>query len=204
MRYFNSSSDGKNSDAATGYRFNNNNGYAKNAGEVDNSTWSAMFTYALGGHAFMVGHQQIGDDGGMVFLNQGNVTKNGTSTSSLEGNGGSSFYLFTDSMINGFNRAGENTTFGQYSYDFAKVGVPGLKAAIAYLHADDIRDRTTGKEEYSEWETDMRVDYVIQSGPMKGFGTTLRHGTYRADGDLNNSTNTDQTRLIFNYTYNFM
>ncbi|MCJ2370540.1 OprD family porin [Pseudomonas sp. RGM 3321] len=204
LRYFNSSSDGKNSDAATGYRFNNNNGYAKNAGEVDNSTWSAMFTYSLGGHALMVGHQQVGDDGGMVFLNQGNVTKNGTSTSSLEGNGGSSFYLFTDSMINGFNRAGENTTFGQYSYDFAKAGIPGLKAAIAYLHADDIRDRTTGKEEYSEWETDMRVDYVIQSGPLKGFGTTLRHGTYRADGDLNNSTNTDQTRLIFNYTYNFM
>ena len=204
LRYFNSSSDGKNSDAATGYRFNNNNGYAKNAGEVDNSTWSAMFTYSLGGHALMVGHQQVGDDGGMVFLNQGNVTKDGTSRTSLEGNGGSSFYLFTDSMINGFNRAGENTTFGQYSYDFAKVGVPGLKAAVAYLHADDIRDRTTGNEEYSEWETDMRVDYVIQSGPMKGFGTTLRHGTYRADGDLNNSTNTDQTRLIFNYTYNFM
>ncbi|WP_024646366.1 OprD family porin [Pseudomonas syringae] len=206
LRYFNSSSDGKNSDAATGYRFNNNNGYAKNAGEVDNSTWSAMFTYSLGGHALMVGHQQVGDNGGMVFLGQGSVTKNGTSTSSLEGNGGSSFYLFTDSMINGFNRAGENTTFGQYSYDFAKVGVPGLKAAIAYLNADDIRGNTaaTRNNEYSEWETDMRVDYVIQSGPMKGFGTTLRHGTYRADGDLNNSTNTDQTRLIFNYTYNFM
>ncbi|WP_439857500.1 OprD family porin [Pseudomonas syringae] len=206
LRYFNSSSDGKNSDAATGYRFNNNNGYAKNAGEVDNSTWSAMFTYSLGGHALMVGHQQVGDNGGMVFLGQGNVTKNGTSTSSLEGNGGSSFYLFTDSMINGFNRAGENTTFGQYSYDFAKVGVPGLKAAIAYLNADDIRGNTaaTRNNGYSEWETDMRVDYVIQSGPMKGFGTTLRHGTYRADGDLNNSTNTDQTRLIFNYTYNFM
>ncbi|EKG29953.1 OprD family porin [Pseudomonas avellanae] len=205
LRYFNSSSDGKNSDAATGYRFNNN-GYAKNTGEVDNSTWSAMFTYSLGGHALMVGHQQVGDNGGMVFLGQGSVTKDGTTRSSLEGNGGSSFYLFTDSMINGFNRAGENTTFGQYSYDFAKVGVPGLKAAIAYLNADDIRGNTaaTRNNSYSEWETDMRVDYVIQSGPMKGFGTTLRHGTYRADGDLNNSTNTDQTRLIFNYTYNFM
>ncbi|EGH03650.1 OprD family porin [Pseudomonas savastanoi] len=206
LRYFNSSSDGKNSDAATGYRFNNNNGYAKNTGEVDNSTWSAMFTYSLGGHALMVGHQQVGDNGGMVFLGQGSVTKDGTTRSSLEGNGGSSFYLFTDSMINGFNRAGENTTFGQYSYDFAKVGVPGLKAAIAYLNADDIRGNTaaTRNNSYSEWETDMRVDYVIQSGPLKGFGTTLRHGTYRADGDLNNSTNTDQTRLIFNYTYNFM
>ncbi|KWS20223.1 MULTISPECIES: OprD family porin [Pseudomonas syringae group] len=202
LRYFDSSSDGKNSSGAAGYGFNNNSGYAKTPGEVDNQTWSAMFTYSLGGHALMVGHQQVGDDGGFVNLNQGAVV-NGHNRA--EGNGGASFYLFTDSMINSFNRAGENTTFGQYSYDFAKVGVPGLKAAIAYLHADDIRDRTTGKEEYSEWETDMRVDYVIQSGPMKGFGTTLRHGTYRGDNDLNASTtNTDQTRLIFNYTYNFM
>lgn len=204
LRYFNSSSDGKNSNGAAGYRFNNNNGYAKNAGEVDNSTWSAMFTYTLGGNAFMVGHQQVGDDGGMVFLNQGSVTKNGTNIN--EGNGGASFYLFTDSMVNGFNRAGENTTFGQYSYDFAKMGVPGLKAAIAYLHAEDIRGNTaaTRNNDYSEWERDMRVDYVIQSGALKGFGTTLRHGTYRGDAGLNNSTNTDQTRVIFNYTYNFM
>ncbi|KPB33235.1 MULTISPECIES: OprD family porin [Pseudomonas] len=207
LRYFNSSSDGKNSDAATGYRFNNNSGYAKKTGEVDNTTWSAMFTYSLGGHALMVGRQQVGDDGGMVYLGQGNVTKNGTSTSSLEGNGGSSFYLFIDSMINGFNRAGENTTFGQYSYDFAKLGVPGLKASIAYLYGDDIkgaRGTTAFGNEYSEWERDMRVDYVVQSGPLKGLGTSLRRGNYRADGGLNNAADADQTRLIFNYTYNFM
>ncbi|RMV71104.1 Outer membrane porin, OprD family [Pseudomonas savastanoi pv. glycinea] len=174
---------------------------------MDNTTWSAMFTYSLGGHALMVGRQQVGDDGGMVYLGQGNVTKNGTSTSSLEGNGGSSFYLFTDSMINGFNRAGENTTFGQYSYDFAKLGVPGLKASIAYLYGDDIkgaRGTTAFGNEYSEWERDMRVDYVVQSGPLKGLGTSLRRGNYRADGGLNNAADADQTRLIFNYTYNFM
>lgn len=54
LRYFNSSSDGKNSEAAAGYRFNNNGGYASHTGEVDNQTWSAMFTYALGGHSLMV------------------------------------------------------------------------------------------------------------------------------------------------------
>jgi hypothetical protein len=202
LRYFDSSSDGKNGD--TGYVFNNNGGYAKNANEVDNKTWSAMFTYTLGGNAFMVGHQQIGDDGGFVNLSQGSVRKD-NGFGRLDGNGGSSFYLFTDSMIAQFNRAGTNTTFGQYSYDFAKVGVPGLKAAIAYLHGDDIKGvGATAGREFSEWERDMRVDYVIQSGPLKGFGTTLRHGTYRGDNDLAGSTNTDQTRLIFNYTYNFM
>jgi hypothetical protein len=203
LRYFNSSSDGKNSDGVTGYNFNNNNGYAKKQDEVDNQTWSAMFTYTLGGNAFMLGHQQVGDDGGFVSLNQGNVVDG---RGRGEGNGGASFYLFTDSMINGFTRAGENTSFGQYSYDFAKAGIPGLKAAIVYLHAEDIRGNTaaTRNNDYSEWERDMRVDYVIQSGPLKGFGTTVRHGTYRGDAGLNNSTNTDQTRVIFNYTYNFM
>ena len=201
LRYFNSSSDGKNGDV--GYRFNNNGGYAKNAGEVDNQTWSAMFTYSLGGHAFLVGHQQVGDDGGMVFLNQGNVTRNG-GTARPEGNGGSSVYLFTDAMVNNFTRAGENSTFGQYSYDFARVGIPGLKTAIAYIHAEDIKGTgATAGREFSEWERDVRVDYVIQSGPLKGFGTTVRHGSYRADSDLAGATDQDQTRVIFNYTYAF-
>ena len=196
LRYFDSSSDGRNGDA--GYRFNNNGGYAKNPGEVDNKTWSAMFTYTLGGSAFLLGHQQVGDDGGFVYLNQGSLLNDAGRN---EGAGGSSFYLFTDSMIHQFVRAGENTTFGQYSYDFTSLGVPGLKAAIAYLHGDDIKSATGGSET-SEWERDMRLDYVVQQGPLKGFGTTLRHGSYR--GSSTGIADQDQTRLIFNYTYNFM
>ncbi|WLI12885.1 MULTISPECIES: OprD family porin [Pseudomonas] len=196
LRYFDSSSDGRNGDA--GYRFNNNGGYAKTPGEVDNKTWSAMFTYTLGGSAFLLGHQQVGDDGGFVYMNQGSLLND---SGRNEGAGGSSFYLFTDSMIHQFVRAGENTTFGQYSYDFAALGVPGLKAAVAYLHGDDIKSATGGSDS-SEWERDMRLDYVVQQGPLKGFGTTLRHGTYR--GSSTGIADQDQTRLIFNYTYNFM
>ncbi|MDD2059411.1 OprD family porin [Pseudomonas sp. GD03860] len=197
IRYFDSSSDGKNGE--TGYAFNNNGGYAKNAGEVDNKTWSAMFTYSLGGHAFLLGHQQIGDDGGFVWLNQGSVVDgNGRN----EGAAGSSFYLFTDSMINQFARAGENTTFGQYSYDFARLGVPGLKTSISYLRGDDIRSNRGGSD-YSEWERDARIDYVIQEGTLKGLGASLRHGVYRG-GSSEASADQDQTRLIFNYTYSFM
>lgn len=203
LRYFNSSDDGKNGQA--GYVFNNNNGYAKTPGQVDNQTWSAMFTYSLGGHAILLGHQEVGDDGGMVFLNQGSVTRNGGSARP-EGNGGSSVYLFTDAMINSFTRAGENSTFGQYSYDFARVGIPGLKTAIAYIHAEDVKGQqgtVNAGRTFSEWERDMRVDYVIQSGPLKGFGTTLRHGSFRSDGGISRTDDQDQTRLIFNYTYAF-
>jgi hypothetical protein len=106
-------------------------------------------------------------------------------------------------MINQFARAGENTTFGQYSYDFARLGVPGLKAAFAYLHGTDIKAANTAvdKSDSSEWERDVRLDYVVQSGVLKGFGTSLRRGTYR--GDSGTPADQDQTRLIFNYTYAF-
>jgi hypothetical protein len=196
LRYFDSSSDGKNGEA--GYQFNNNNGFAKEKGVVDNTTWSAMFTYTLGGSAFLIGHQRVSDDGGFVFLNQGNlVNDNGNP----EGAGGSSFYSFTDATVGSFIRAGENTTFGQYSYDFASLGVPGLKASIAYLNGQDIKATNGIGKDLSEHETDARIDYVIQTGLLKGFGTTLRHGTYRG----NTSTlDQDQTRLIFNYTYSFL
>ncbi|WP_219063651.1 OprD family outer membrane porin [Pseudomonas sp. UMAB-08] len=202
LRYFNSSSDGKNSSDTAGYAFNNNGGYAKNKGEVDNNTWSAMFTYQLGGNAFLLGHQRVSSNGGFVYLNQGSVTTTGNAAGTNEGNGGPSFYLFTDSVINGFVRAGEDTTFGQYSYDFARAGIPGLKASISYLRGDNIKDAKLSGVEHSEWERDMRVDYVIQTGYLKGFGTTLRQGTYRGDGT--GIASQDQTRLIFNYTYSFL
>ena len=197
LRYFDSGSDGKNGDA--GYRFNNNNGYAKNLGEVDNQTWSATFTYTLGGSAFLLGHQRVNDDGGFVFLNQGSLIDD---KGRQEGAGGASFYSFTDATVGSFIRAGENTTFGQYSYDFAALGVPGLKASVAYLYGDNIKAKNGTSPDQSEWERDLRVDYTIQQGVLKGFGTTLRHGTYR--GSDTGIPSQDQTRLIFNYTYSFL
>jgi len=198
LRYFDSSSDGRNGDA--GYRFTQNGGYGKNLGKVDNKTWSAIFTYTLSSHAFTLGHQRVSDDGGFVWLNQGNVTDgNGRA----EGAGGSSFYLFTDSMINQFAKAGSNTTFGQYAYDFTKLGVPGLKASVTYLHAEDVRNKN-GSGTFSEWERDARIDYVVQEGVFKGLGTSLRHGVYRGTSDINSLPDQNQTRLIFNYTYNFL
>lgn len=132
-----------------------------------------------------------------MWLDQGTVTDG---RNRPEGNGGSTFYLFTKAMVGTFSRAGEQTSFGQYSYDFAKVGVPGLKASVAYLRGEDIKNPRGGSD-LSEWERDLRIDYSILNGPLKGFSTTLRHGTYRSDNT--GIPNTDQTRLIFNYSYAF-
>ncbi|MBW1247913.1 OprD family outer membrane porin [Pseudomonas tolaasii] len=192
LRYFNSTSQGKN--GQPGYMFNNNGGYASKPGEVDNTTWSAAFTYSLGGHAFMLGRQQVSDSGGVVYLNQGNVLGGAGNN---EGNGGASVYLITDVMDNSFIRAGENTNFGQYSYDFAALGIPGLTTSVLYLHGDNIR--SAGGERYSEWERDARIDYVVQSGALKGLGASLREGSFRSG--IPNVGAVDQARVIFSYTY---
>ncbi|WP_397453064.1 OprD family outer membrane porin [Pseudomonas sp. NA-150] len=206
LRYFNSSSDGKNSSDTAGYAFNNNGGYAKHAGEVDNVTWSTMFTYQLGGSKFLLGYQSVSDNGGFVALNQGNVTADGKPLakdgSNSEDNGGNSYYLYTNALIGTFIRAGEDTSFGQYSYDFVRLGVPGLSVFVNYMRGNDIKDAKLTGVTHTEWERDAGVDYVIQSGYLKGFGTSLRTGSYHAGGT--GIANQDQTRLIFNYTYNFL
>lgn len=200
LRWFNTTSDGANADHKSGYGFNGNGGWRRADGEIDNTMGIAMFTYTLGGHSILVGHQRISDSGGFSYMNSGSMTEG---TNATTGNGGVSFYSFTDANVSGFNRAGENTTFGQYSYDFARLGVPGLKASAAYLSGKNARALTGASGEGSEHETDLRVDYVVQSGALKGFGTTLRQGIYDSNRKSGMAEKTNQTRLIFNYTYNF-
>ena len=182
LRYFDSSSDGKNASATgrgEGYR---SSGFWKagdtNAGEVDNQTWSALFTYSLNGHSLDLGYQQVGGDSDFPFLNQGD---------------GSTSYLITDRQIGKFQNAGERTWLTGYAYDFAKAGVPGLKASVVYLSGDNI-DAPSG--ENKEWERDFRLDYVLQDGALKGLGFSWRNASLRG----NDSADRDENRLIASYT----
>ncbi len=182
LRYFDSSSDGKNASTAGRLDGYSSNGFWKagdaNRGEVDNQTWSALFTYTLGGHALSAGYQQVDGNSDFPFLNQGD---------------GSSTYLITDVQINKFASAGERTWLAGYAYDFAKLGVPGLKASALYLSGDNI-DAASGDNK--EWERDLRLDYVLQDGALKGLGFTWRNASLRG----NDSTDLDENRLIVSYT----
>lgn len=185
LRYFRTTSDGKNGNEAgrdAGYSANTT--FGDGTGEIDNNTWSAAFTYSLGSHALMLGHQRVSDDSNFVQLNQGGI----------EGSSGASVYLLTDRLNNSFTRAGERTTFGQYTYDFASLGVPGLKASLAYLKGTNIQ-RADGSQN-KEWERDLALDYVFQEGTLKGLGLAWRNGMLRGDA----ATDTDQNRLIVSYT----
>lgn len=188
LRYFRTQSVGANSTVdgrQQGYVLG---GYTSGQeGEIDNRTWSAAFTYRLGAHALLLGHQRVSSGSGFTQLNQGGLG---------EGAGGASVYLITDRMINSFSRAGERTTLAQYSYDFAGLGIPGLKASLAYIKGVEIKSASGAAEE--EWERDIALDYVVQSGALKGVGIALRHGSLRSGAT--GQRDIDQTRVILNYT----
>lgn len=184
LRYFESNSDGKNGSAsgrADGYVAN---GYwstgSSKKGEVDNHLWSAMFTYSLVGHSLGAGYQKVTGNSDFPHLNQG---------------AGRVLYLITNGQMNKFHHAGENTWVVKYAYDFAKIGVPGLKAGLNYFSGDSID--AAGKDR-KEWERDFRLDYALQSGPLKGLSFTWMNGVWR--GNDVGQRDTDENRLSVNYS----
>jgi hypothetical protein len=184
LRYFKTDSSGENSSGTSGYRIS---GYTKNGnGEIDNRTWSAALVYTLGGHAITAGYQSVSDGSSFTQLNQGSLADKGA--------GGSSLYLYTDRLIQSFTRAGERTSFGQYAYDFAALGVPGLKASVMYLSGDNIK--TISGDNQKEWERDISLDYVLQSGALKGVGFGWRNGKSNSEA----ARDQDQNRVFVSYS----
>nr|MBF0682980.1 OprD family porin [Pseudomonas sp.] len=183
LRYFDSSSDGKNGSAAgraEGYTSNGYYGNGVTKGEVDNRTWSALFTYGHSGHELSAGYQQVEGDSAFPFLNQGD---------------GSTAYLITDRQIGKFLNAGERTWLAGYAYDFGKLGVPGLKASVVYLSGDNV---DSAESDRKEWERDFRLDYVLQEGSLKGLGFSWRNASLRSN--VANTADQDENRLIVSYS----
>ena len=188
LRYFNSTDDGKNGhDSAyytTGDYANSSAGSGK--GKVDNNLISGLFLYTVEGHTFGGGYQVSNGSSDFPFLNQGD---------------GASAYIPTDMQISKFARAGERTWQARYSYDFAKVGVPGLTAGAVYLRGDNIDTYSGGKQVSngaSEWERDITVAYVIQEGALKNLGFMWKNAMWR--NDIASTRDQDENRLIVSYS----
>ncbi|CAM3799865.1 outer membrane porin OprE [Pseudomonas synxantha] len=104
-------------------------------------------------------------------------------------------------QIQKFARAGERTWQARYSYDFAKVGVPGLTAGVVYLKGDHIDTVASNRAEFtgqSEWERDITVAYVVPEGPLKNVGVAWKNAMWRSD--IANARNQDENRLIVSYS----
>ncbi|MGL6244512.1 OprD family porin [Pseudomonas sp.] len=187
LRYFRTRAEGENDSAqgrAAGYTLS---GYGDTPGRIDNDTWAAMFTYSAGGHSLMVGYQRVSSGSNFTQLNQ---------ASTGEGAAGASTYLPTDRFASSFLRAGEDTAFGMYSYNFVASGLPGLTASVGYYRGAQIKQ--SGAPDAQEWERDIIVDYIIQSGGFKGVGFGLRNAMLRSGVPSDGAQ--DQTRLVMSYT----
>ncbi|MNE61767.1 Porin-like protein NicP precursor [compost metagenome] len=138
-----------------------------------------MFTYSLAGHSVGLGYQKLSGDSDFPFMTMGDGVR---------------AYLISDRSLNTFQRAGERSLIGTYAFDFAAVGVPGLRLAADYVKGDRIRSATG---ERKEWFRGTTLEYAVQNSIFKGLSLAVRNGSYR--GDVERVRGVDETRVIVSY-----
>jgi outer membrane porin, OprD family len=99
---------------------------------------------------------------------------------------------FNSLMISDFDGAGENACGVGLSYDFAHIGLTGVKAFADYAHGE----LPSGQHED---EIDATADYRVGDGPLKNFWLRLRY----AHNSPSSRAATDDFRVVVNYAFTF-
>ncbi|MGB4075813.1 OprD family porin [Pseudomonas sp.] len=150
---------------------------AANAGKVDNRALNGMLSYAISGHKVGLAYQDMSGDTGFAYVD------------------GSDPFLLNFVQINDFANADERSWQARYDYDFGKLGVPGLSFMTRYIKGSDAQiagsDDTGG-----EWERDIELKYVVQSGALKDVYVRLRNASFKSDF----ARDADENRVIVGYT----
>lgn len=163
--------------------FSEEAGSAK-AGKVDNINASALLGYRFGGHKFSLGYMHSSGDTATPYV------------SGTELMGMSELTMASD-----FLNAKERTWQAIYDYDFAALGVPGLKSRLRYVRGDNIELASLNADDRKEREMQMELGYVIQSGPLKQLGFVVRKAIYRNDFPAGAAfRDENQTRFLATYT----
>lgn len=163
-----------------GYFSGKDEGQAR-AGELDNRTYSALFSLQAGHHTGYLGLQKVSGDTGWMRVN-------GTS-------GGS---LANDSYNASYDSANERSWQLRYDYNFAGLGVPGLTFMTRYIKGTEVQNAVT--DDGTEWGRESELAYVLQDGSLKNLTLRWRHSTIRRDWAPNASF--DEHRLIVSYPLN--
>ncbi|MCQ6255238.1 OprD family porin [Pseudomonas sp. Q11] len=149
-------------------------------GAIDNRAFSAIGTYKLNGHSLGVGYQLMSGDSAFPYV------------------AGSNPFLVNFVQIGDFAEKDEQSWQLRYDFDLAKVGIPGLTFMTRYLRGSGAEVR--GADSGGERELDIELQYVIQSGALKGLGMRLRSATYRSDF----SRDANDARVIVSYPLNLL
>ncbi|ANC01538.1 porin [Pseudomonas putida] len=149
------------------------------AGKVDNRALSTRFSYEWAGHNFGVGYQKQYGDTPFPYVDGANT------------------YLFTEYQLVNFSQTNERAWHARYEYDFAALGVPGLTFGMRYAQGWGIETTKLVGEQGREWERDLDIGYVVQSGLVKGLSLRWRNA------QLNSSYANDinENRFIVGYTW---
>ncbi|WP_043229182.1 OprD family porin [Pseudomonas sp. CF161] len=149
-------------------------------GRIDNRAFFSLLSAKRGGHTFYLGYQGMYGDSSFprVFAN---ISPLGNEVPTYE-----------------FAYADERSWQARYDYDFAAMGWPGLTSTVRYIRGDNV---DTGKGyEGKDWERDLDIGYVIQSGLLGGLGIKLRNVAARS----NYRTDIDENRLLLSYTWKLL
>ncbi|NBF02310.1 outer membrane porin, OprD family [Pseudomonas sp. Fl5BN2] len=159
----------------------NDYGNAK-GGKIDNRALQGLLGYANNGHSLGLAYQRmLGDTGYASVL-------------------GSDANLINLSILGDFANAKERSWALRYGYDFSALGIPGLGLHSRYMsasHAEIIGTRKIG----TAWELNNELRYVVQQGPLKDLSIRLRSAIYRSNYAQNFLRDTDDVRLMFNYSW---
>lgn len=144
--------------------------------DLDNRALGGMLTYKLNAHAFGAGYQRMSGSDPFPYIT------------------GSDPYLVNFIQIGDFANIHERSWQARYDYDFSALGIPGLTFMTRYVSGDNVQRAAGG--EGKEWERNMDIGYVIQSGALKNLGVKWRNATVRS----NFGNDLDENRLIVSYT----
>ncbi|MDD1020035.1 OprD family porin [Pseudomonas sp. TNT2022 ID1048] len=162
--------------ANLGFFYGKEDGSAR-AGDLENRTWSGLFSAKYGGNTFYVGLQKLTGDSGWMRVN-------GTS-------GGT---LANDSYNASYDNAKEKSWQLRHDYNFAALGVPGLTLMNRYISGSNVH--TTTVSDGKEWGRESELGYTVQSGTLKNLNLKWRNSTMRRDFSNNEF---DENRLIVSY-----
>lgn len=195
VRYYRSRDEGANASSpdyfTTGYYPEHTKLSTLTKGKVDNDLYSGTLMYTTGGHTFSGGYQYSEGESDFPWLNQGD---------------GSVISAMSQMQIQKFVHAGERTWQGRYSYNFSALGYPALTAGLTYQRGSNINtvgnagatQTSTLGLGTSEWERDIIVTYMVQSGALKNLGFTWKNAIWR--NDIPGQRDQDLNRLIVSYS----
>lgn len=163
--------------ANIGYFWGKEDGSAR-AGDLDNRTFSGLFSAKYAASTFYLGLQKVmGEDEWFRV--------NGTS-------GGT---LANDSFNASYESAKERSWQLRHDYDFTAFGIPGLTLMNRYIQGRNVHNAST--RDGSEWGRESELAYTVQSGTFRTLNVKWRNSTMRRDWGSTNSF--DENRLIISY-----